>query len=108
MEIHLRTLGKGSSIDLYGITRDPETKKYMLVLEYYTDGNLRDYLNKNFNKVDWRNKLDYLSDLAYNLKKLHELGIVHHDFHPGNILSCNFKDEELYMLITECTKKVPK
>ncbi|GBB93425.1 hypothetical protein RclHR1_02170006 [Rhizophagus clarus] len=33
-------------IRFYGITQDPETKNYMMVLEYAKDGNLRNYLNE--------------------------------------------------------------
>ncbi|GES93623.1 kinase-like domain-containing protein [Rhizophagus clarus] len=38
--------------ELYGITQDLETKNYMLVLEYAEDGNLRNYLDTNYNKLN--------------------------------------------------------
>ncbi|RHZ88637.1 hypothetical protein Glove_21g93 [Diversispora epigaea] len=92
MTIHLKTIDPSSySIRIYGITKDPQTDKYMMVLEYMNDGNLRDYLKNHFDKIDWNMKLDYLYDLAFNFKRFHQLDIVHQDFHPGNILSKNFK-----------------
>ena len=47
MEIHLKTYTVSNniiSIQFYGITQDPETHSYMMVLEYANDGNLREYL----------------------------------------------------------------
>ena len=37
-------------IKLYGITQDPETKNYMMVLDYAKHGSLRNYLDTNFDK----------------------------------------------------------
>ncbi|RHZ83335.1 hypothetical protein Glove_97g68 [Diversispora epigaea] len=63
-----------------------------MVLEYASDGNLREYLINNFNNINWEQKLDNLQKLSYNLMNIHKLDIVHQDFHPGNILSSNFKN----------------
>ncbi|RHZ64791.1 hypothetical protein Glove_320g37 [Diversispora epigaea] len=93
MEIHLKTLNGIISIRFYGITQDPETHSYMMVLEYAKDGNLREYLKINFNNINWLQKLDSLWNLSYNLMNIHKLDIVHQDFHPGNILSANFKSD---------------
>ncbi|RHZ77237.1 hypothetical protein Glove_184g61 [Diversispora epigaea] len=81
MEIHLKILIKyNASIKFYGITQDPETHSYMMVLYYAKDGNLREYLKINFNNINWEQKLE-------------NLYIVHQDFHPGNILSSDFKND---------------
>ena len=99
MEIHLKICNKyDTSIRFYGITQDPETHSYMMVLEYANDGNLREYLKINFNNINWLQKLQNLYCLSFSLKNIHELDIVHQDFHPGNILSSNFK-KSLYMVI---------
>src|SRR6185436_5074298 len=89
MKIHLKT--NVVSIQFYGITQDPETHSYMMVLEYAKDGNLREYLKINFNNINWRQKLYNLQELSYRLMNIHKLDIVHQDFHPGNILSSDFK-----------------
>ncbi|RHZ87580.1 hypothetical protein Glove_33g122 [Diversispora epigaea] len=91
--IHLKTNTKyDASIQFYGITQDPETHSYMMVLEYAAGGDLREYLKINFNNINWLQKLNNLYILSLNLRNIHELDIVHQDFHPGNILSYNFKD----------------
>ncbi|CAB4420322.1 unnamed protein product [Rhizophagus irregularis] len=41
---------------------------------------------------DWEKKLFDLQGIAYGLIKIHNEGLIHHDFHCGNILS-NFNDE---------------
>ncbi|RHZ89620.1 hypothetical protein Glove_13g97 [Diversispora epigaea] len=92
MAIHLKIRTQSASIRFYGITQDPETHSYMMVLEYAKDGNLREYLKINFNNIKWNQKLANLWYLSYNLTNIHELDIVHQDFHPGNILSYNFKN----------------
>ncbi|RHZ73050.1 hypothetical protein Glove_233g19 [Diversispora epigaea] len=96
MEIHLNTNGFGS-IRYYGITQDPETHSYMMVLEYAKDGNLREYLKINFNNINWERKLYNLFSLSSNLSNIHKLDIVHQDFHPGNILSSNFNSYSIFI-----------
>ncbi|RHZ87166.1 hypothetical protein Glove_40g101 [Diversispora epigaea] len=97
MEIHLKTWTDNnySSIRFYGITQDPETNSYMMVLQYAEDGNLREYLKINFNNINWLQKLRNLYYLSYGLMEIHKLDIVHQDFHPGNILSYDFKSDLL-------------
>ncbi|RHZ45139.1 hypothetical protein Glove_689g12 [Diversispora epigaea] len=80
-----------TSIRFYKITLDPETNKYIMVLEYAEDGNLREYLKTNFNNINLKQKLRSLRELSLRLMNIHKLDIVHQDFHPGNILSTNFK-----------------
>ncbi|RHZ80068.1 hypothetical protein Glove_139g31 [Diversispora epigaea] len=92
MKIHFKTwTSSGTSIRFYGITQDPETHSYMMVLAYALEGNLREYLKINFNNISWKQKLLKLKVLSLNLRHIHKLDIVHQDFHPGNILSSNFK-----------------
>ncbi|RHZ77214.1 hypothetical protein Glove_184g83 [Diversispora epigaea] len=95
MEIHLKTWTDNnySPIRFYGITQDPKTHSYMMVLQYAEDGNLREYLKINFNNINWYQKLENLFYLSIDLKNIHELDIVHQDFHPGNILSSDFKND---------------
>ncbi|RHZ58653.1 hypothetical protein Glove_372g27 [Diversispora epigaea] len=92
MEIHFKTYECDSSIQIYGITQDPETHSYMMVLEYAKDGNLREYLKINFNNINWLQKLFNLTDLSLRFMNIHQLDIVHQDFHPGNILSSDFEN----------------
>ena len=51
-------------IKCYGITQDPETKEFMLIMEYANGGNLHDYLQKNFINVTWNEKLRILQEIS--------------------------------------------
>ncbi|RHZ70814.1 hypothetical protein Glove_266g27 [Diversispora epigaea] len=63
--IHLKASSKYASLLFYGITQDPETKEYIMVVDFMP---------------------------ASKFERIHKLGIIHHDFHPGNILSYDFKN----------------
>ncbi|EXX73523.1 Cdc15p [Rhizophagus irregularis DAOM 197198w] len=71
---------------LYGITKDPDTEEFMMVLEYATHGNLRDYFKKNYSNLRWEDKLVILLNIIHNLDFIHERNYVHKDLHSGNIL----------------------
>src|SRR5581483_322664 len=73
----------------YGITKDPKTNNFMMVMEYADNGDLRQLLNSNFNSLNWTEKLSYLWNIACGLNAIHEKGLIHHDFHCGNILNSN-------------------
>ncbi|CAB4428158.1 unnamed protein product [Rhizophagus irregularis] len=75
-----------SSSTLYGITKDPETEEFMMILELANNGNLRTYLSGDFNKILWKDKIKCLRGTMRSLKGLHNLGYSHKDFHSGNIL----------------------
>ena len=88
-------------IRCYGITKDPETNEFMMVMQYAQYGSLRQHLNKSFNLLSWRDKLYNLEFISYGLEKIHEKGLIHHDFHCGNILFNNSKETGLYSQITD-------
>ncbi|GBC32515.2 kinase-like domain-containing protein [Rhizophagus irregularis DAOM 181602=DAOM 197198] len=45
-----------SIINIYGITQEPETKNYMIILDYAEHGSLRNYLDIRYNKISWYTK----------------------------------------------------
>ncbi|POG67879.1 kinase-like domain-containing protein [Rhizophagus irregularis DAOM 181602=DAOM 197198] len=65
-------------------------------MAYAKDGSLRQYLNNRFNSITWENKLDTLRGIAEGLYSIHKNGLVHRDFHCGNML----KDSK-YTYITD-------
>jgi serine/threonine protein kinase len=73
-------------IKIYGITKDSKTNNFMMVLEYAKDGNLRQRLNKYFDSYGWMEKIKMLRDISFGLNEIHKQGLIHQDFHSGNIL----------------------
>src|SRR5437763_9935951 len=75
-----------SFLKIYGVTQDPETKEYVIVMQYANNGSLLSYLDQNINKLTWMEKLRYLEDIAGYLADIHDMGLVHCDLHGGNIV----------------------
>ncbi|GES99709.1 kinase-like domain-containing protein [Rhizophagus clarus] len=84
--LHHKIQDNFSIINIYGITQEPETKNYMIVLDYADNGSLRNYLDRYYNKLSWHTKLHDLWRIAYGLKKIHGEELIHRDLHIGNIL----------------------
>ncbi|UZO12125.1 uncharacterized protein OCT59_003673 [Rhizophagus irregularis] len=68
----------------YGITQDPSTENYMMVLEYARNGTLGHYMFTN--KLSLESKLYYLYNIADGLNTIHKNELIHRDLHAGNIL----------------------
>ncbi|GBC08441.1 hypothetical protein RclHR1_08110001 [Rhizophagus clarus] len=77
-------------IKVYGITQDPETKDYMMVLKYADNGSLRKYLNENYGELNWEKKVKYLGNIAFGLHHIHRKELIHRDLHNGNVLMQSF------------------
>ncbi|RGB35998.1 kinase-like domain-containing protein [Rhizophagus diaphanus] len=71
-------------IPVLGITQDPDTLNYMIVIEEAFNGSLRNnLLTKKYNPND---KFKNLWHILRQLKAIHKLNLVHGDLHNGNIL----------------------
>ncbi|POG58634.1 kinase-like domain-containing protein [Rhizophagus irregularis DAOM 181602=DAOM 197198] len=75
-----------NTVMCFGITQDPNTKDYMMALEYCVGGNLRNTLTKG---LDYKIKMDFLFYIIDGLSDIHDAGNIHKDFHSGNILHDN-------------------
>ncbi|CAG8834386.1 22453_t:CDS:2, partial [Racocetra persica] len=76
-------------IQLFGITQDPDTKDYGLVLQYANQGTLRAYLETHFSKLEWPDKFRMAREIASGINYLHSKKIVHRDLHDKNVLVHN-------------------
>jgi serine/threonine protein kinase len=76
----------GSSYsEYYGITQDPSTQDMMIIMPYYSSGDLMHYITKDFYNISWLAKLTFLWFILRGLENMHGAKIVHRDFHSGNI-----------------------
>src|ERR1051326_105567 len=83
----------------YGITKDPETNNFIMVMQYANRGSLRNHLDNKFNSFNWNDKLYSLFSISTALQKIHENDLIHHDFHCGNIL--NYSVDYLAFTVTD-------
>jgi serine/threonine protein kinase len=85
-------------LKIYGISQNPDTKDYIMILEYAKGGNFNNYLNKIYKNFDWLNGLAVLIHIIEGLNKIHQKQMVHCDFHTGNIL---FMDDNHNICISD-------
>ncbi|RIB27714.1 kinase-like domain-containing protein [Gigaspora rosea] len=91
---HMKCKLNYSKLAIYGITQNTETKEFMMVFQYANNGNLHNYLRKNFSVLTWQDKLQILNNISDELQNIHDYaGYIHADFHSGNIL----QDQQPYI-----------
>ncbi|RHZ82755.1 hypothetical protein Glove_103g18 [Diversispora epigaea] len=69
----------------YGLTKDPSTNDYMLVLMHYGN-DLRHFLKDNYHSLRLLQKYKIIYEIANMLVEIHKQNIMHRDLHSGNIL----------------------
>ncbi|GBC02879.1 hypothetical protein RclHR1_04880004 [Rhizophagus clarus] len=69
----------------YGITQNPITKNFMIIIKYYKSGDLTHYIADDFFSHSWVAKLKILQNIISGLKNIHDANIIHKDYHSGNI-----------------------
>ncbi|CAJ0910618.1 19415_t:CDS:2 [Entrophospora sp. SA101] len=90
--------------EFLGVSKDPESNHYTLVMQYASEGNLREYLDQNFQRFDWWKKINMLKDIVLGLQSIHSVGLVHNDFHSGNILRHGYGSDNLFKKFREMQK----
>ncbi|GBC32725.2 hypothetical protein RIR_jg12117.t1 [Rhizophagus irregularis DAOM 181602=DAOM 197198] len=103
---------------LYGISQDPETQNYIMVLEYAEHGSLRNYLDKCYDKLSWKDKLNNLWWISFGLAIVHVKELIHRDLHNdanplnrpivneiANILSLWYTDFDSYIELKQQIKE---
>lgn len=81
----------------YGISQNPETRDYLMVINYMKGGNLRQYLSSYYNRTNFSTKLSHLENIARGLEQIHEQGLIHKDLHPGNLLNSSRSGAAFYI-----------
>jgi serine/threonine protein kinase len=88
--------------EYYGITKDPISHNYFILMKYFEAGNL---YNQTF--LNWRGKILSLLKISLKLKEIHGLGLIHKNLHGGNLLPIynnNGNEYEWYITDTGITK----
>ncbi|RHZ84535.1 hypothetical protein Glove_79g93 [Diversispora epigaea] len=85
-------------LPILGITQDPKTKEYAIVLRYMKNGNLRDFLKQN-KLLPWIERLWLMNSFIRGLKVIHSKGLIHRDLHPGNLMITEAFNNSKYKFI---------
>ncbi|RHZ84236.1 hypothetical protein Glove_84g43 [Diversispora epigaea] len=83
--LEVTTITNGTIINYFGISKNPSTQNYIIVMEFF-DGSLHNFLTKKFWDLGWQSKIYILSFIAECLERFHEKNLIHCDLHSGNIL----------------------
>ncbi|EXX64729.1 Ste11p [Rhizophagus irregularis DAOM 197198w] len=90
-EVKEYSISKSSNIlNIYGISQNPDTKEYIMVLQYAKEGNFNHWISRNYEYFNWKDKISVLLNIVNGLKEIHQRNLVHRDFHTGNILILNY------------------
>ena len=88
-------------LNIHGVIQDPETKEYIIVMQYANSGSLLFYLDQNINELTWKMKLRHLKSIVNKLSIIHNTGLVHCNLHGGNILMHDSDESDLNSFICD-------
>src|SRR6266542_3877946 len=78
-------------LGFYGITKDPKTKEFIMIVQFANMGNLRSFLLNNFHNILWEYKICVLLNIIEGVIRLHKLGYCHKNLHSNNILRLDIR-----------------
>lgn len=86
-EVKAHSMSMCSNIlKIYGISQNPNTNDYIMVVDFAEGGNLTNWIDKNYKTFTWFNKIQVLQNITEGLREIHQKNMVHHHLHPRNIL----------------------
>ncbi|POG79957.1 kinase-like domain-containing protein [Rhizophagus irregularis DAOM 181602=DAOM 197198] len=68
----------------------------MIIMPYYSSGDLSHYLSNEFYNIDWHTKSKRLWEIAQGLFYIHVKDIIHRDLHSGNIFLKDIINRDLH------------
>ena len=92
-------------LSCFGVSKDKVSKEYILVMEYALEGCLRKNL-RAISQMDWKDKLNLLQCIAYDLLIIHSQDLIHCDLHSGNILLNSLKSAYIADLALSITSNI--
>ncbi|CAB4396319.1 unnamed protein product [Rhizophagus irregularis] len=86
LKMHMQLDYSERIIRCFGISLDPKTNEYLLIMQYANGGDLQNYLKNNFKNLTWNDKKKLAFQIADGLNYLHYKNILHRDLHSKNIV----------------------
>ena len=92
------TIKHRNVVDVYHVSTDEASKIVFFVMEWFEGESLQHWLSGDYFTPDsFPYRLSIFRDLVSGLAAIHEKGVIHRDFKPGNVV-INRKDESLKIL----------
>ncbi|PKK69209.1 kinase-like protein, partial [Rhizophagus irregularis] len=76
----------GNLVKCYGITKFPNSDNYVMVMNYYKEGTLYDYLKSHRSRINLKDKIYFIYRICFALYRIHSNNYIHRDLHSKNIL----------------------
>ncbi|CAB5321269.1 unnamed protein product [Rhizophagus irregularis] len=86
LKMHLHLNYSDRIIRYFGISLDPKTNEYLLIMQYANGGDLQNHLKNDFKNLTWNDKKKLAFQIADGLNYLHNENILHRDLHSKNIV----------------------
>ncbi|RUS13590.1 kinase-like domain-containing protein [Endogone sp. FLAS-F59071] len=84
IELVLNLIMGDALLPIYGLTEHPMTGRYLMMMPLARGGTLE---SRRSNPIySWENIAEQAKDLAEKLAKIHKMGFLHNDLHPGNVV----------------------
>ncbi|CAG8593378.1 15404_t:CDS:2, partial [Acaulospora colombiana] len=86
LKVHILLGSKGYTVaTCYGVTRDPSTGEYVLVLANY-EQDFGSYIKKSYDSVTWKDIYNIFYNISEDLYNMHRENLIHRDLHSKNVL----------------------
>ncbi|CAB5388760.1 unnamed protein product [Rhizophagus irregularis] len=83
------------TVQIYGVTCDPQNGEYAIVTEFKNGGDLRKIIKKKYSNLTWKIIIEILRRISSGLVCVHDSKYYHKDLHSGNILSTIYFDNTI-------------
>ncbi|CAG8551010.1 5710_t:CDS:2 [Funneliformis mosseae] len=84
--INLLFVYRDQILRCFGISQEPNSEEYLLIMQYANGGDFQNYLEKNFKNLTWYNKKKLARQISDRLNYLHNENILHRDLHSKNVV----------------------
>src|SRR5215213_9231563 len=83
LQNHIKFIGPYNKgiVNIYGISQDPNTKEYALIMRFAAEGDLKKYLKSKSNYTRWDYKIEILYNIISSLSTFHQEKLTHGDLH---------------------------
>ncbi|CAG8479649.1 23818_t:CDS:2 [Cetraspora pellucida] len=107
LNTYLRVGGNKPITRIYGISQDPKSKNFGIVMKCANLGSLRHVLNENFHEKSWNDRFDIILEISSCISKLHD-GLVFDIFMGQRPQLPKETPQQIKKLLSKCLDANPE